>query len=73
MAGRQSSSLLRRTLTCSPAHPTACALPVLLFFPVQEEEVRNRGSEALNVSKVSLEGRIQGLEAAVEAQHRVRW
>ena len=40
---------------------------------MQEEEVRNRGSEALNVSKVSLEGRIQGLEAAVEAQHRVRW
>ena len=39
---------------------------------MQEEEVRNRGSEVLNVSKVSLEGRIQELKAAVEAQHRVR-
>lgn len=40
--------------------------------PLQEEDLRNRSSEALNVMKLSLEGRVRELEGEVEARHKVR-
>ncbi|PSC75832.1 flagellar associated [Micractinium conductrix] len=39
-------------------------------YRLMEEELKNRASEALNVTKLSLEGRVRELEAAVEEQHR---
>lgn len=40
--------------------------------PVQEEEVRSRAAEGLNVAKLGLEGRLRELEGEVEAEGRVR-
>ncbi|KAL4434150.1 hypothetical protein ABPG75_000591 [Micractinium tetrahymenae] len=39
-------------------------------YRLMEEELRNRSSEALNVMKLGLEGRVRELEGAVEAQHK---
>lgn len=47
-------------------------MPELWPLPgVQEEEVRNRASEAYNVTKLSLEARVRDLEGQVEQQHKV--
>ena len=66
----------QRCGTCQPCalHPFATCLtppPPPPLCLVQEEELKNRASEALNVTKLSLEGRVRELEAAVEEQHRV--
>lgn len=55
---------LERLLCPAPSLP-------LLLPDQQEEEVRNRASEGLNVAKLSLEGRIRELQGAVETQHQV--
>lgn len=41
--------------------------------PPQEEDLHSRASEALNLTRVALEGRVKELEGALEAEHRVRW